>query len=69
LQNGQCSFSGRKSSNYLEETSFSEDSCLIIDTDVEQHNNSGRNNVQQHPVDYVTATAQSSEKLVGYSRM
>jgi hypothetical protein len=69
LQNGHCSFTGRKRSDYFEETSLSEDSCLVIDTDVEQHNNPGSNNVQGHQVDYVMAKAQNPEKVFGYRRM
>jgi len=48
LQNGQCSLAGSKKSYYLDETSPSECSYLIIDTDDEQYNNSGSKNVKGH---------------------
>jgi len=48
LQNGRCSFTGGKKSDYVGETSPSGHSYLIIDTGDEQHNNSGNNNVQGH---------------------
>ena len=39
----------RKRSDYLDETSTSDDSCIIIiDADDEQNKNSGTNNVQEH---------------------
>ena len=38
----------RKRSDYLDKTSTSDDSSIIIDTDDEQNKNSGSNNVQEH---------------------
>jgi hypothetical protein len=59
LQNEQCSFTGRNISDYLDETSPSEDSSLIIDMDGEQHKNTGGDNGLEHYVEAVMAEEQS----------